>query len=86
MILLETAVSSGERGLGWPILCPVGSSSAELAVEEEKRMSMLQGMSTLADADHLGGHFLILGTESQNLPWSSLEVAQTEVKELYSLL
>lgn len=45
---MRIAVSSGERGLGWPMLCPVGSSSAELAVEERKRVSTLQGMSTLA--------------------------------------
>lgn len=39
---LRIAVSSGERGLGWPMLCPTGSSSAELGVEEQKRVSMLQ--------------------------------------------
>lgn len=48
MVFLRIAVSAGERGLGWPMLCPVGSSSAELAVEEQKGyISMLQGMSTL---------------------------------------
>lgn len=35
-------VSSGERGLGWPMVCPAGSSSAELGVQEQKRVSMLQ--------------------------------------------
>lgn len=79
-------MSSGERGLGWPMLCPVGSSSAELAVEERKRVSTLQGNVHSGRCDHLGGDFLVLGRESQNPPWNSLEVAQTEVKGLHSLL